>query len=202
MNKIKKYKVCKRLGAGVYEKCQTQKFTLASARSFKNKKRRRRMSDYGLQLIDKQRARFMYGVSEKQFSNYAKKALASNVKETKPAMALFQLLEKRLDNVVYRLGLAPTRRMARQLVTHGHFMLNGKKLDVPSAMVKTGDVIAIRPGSQKIGPFMELDKKMKGVKAVNWLTFDLKKVEGKVNGEPTDPDPFVNFQSIVEYYSR
>ena len=113
MATIKQYKICRRLGVAIYEKCQSPKFVMVKDSA---KRRRRRPSDFGLQLLEKQKVRFMYGVSEKQFSNYVNEALVQGTKEITPAKVLFQLLESRLDNVVYRMGMAKTRRMARQLV--------------------------------------------------------------------------------------
>ena len=132
-----KYKVCRRLGPGIYEKCQTEKFALAQSRkqalSKMGGRRRRNVSQYGLQLMEKQKVRFTYGVNEKQFHNYVKEALRS--KDITPAERLYQMLEVRLDNVVFRMGLAPTRQASRQMVSHGHILVNGKRMKVPSYTV-------------------------------------------------------------------
>ena len=122
-----KYKIARRLGPAVFEKTQTQKFALSEARHAAGKKRDKRskaLSDFGLQLIEKQRVRFSYGITERQLSNYVEKAI-----ETKgnPSENLFASLESRLDNVVYRMGIAHTRRLARQMVSHGHFVVYGKR---------------------------------------------------------------------------
>lgn len=199
--KTKKYKIARRLGSGVYEKTQTQKFMLSEAKRGRRGGRPKRPTDYGLQLIQKQRVRFMYGVQEKQFSNYVKKAL-KNSHGTTPAMALFQLLEERLDNVIYRLGLADTRGMSRQMVSHGHFMVNGKRTTVPSYHVKNGDVITIREGSKGKTFFVDLDKKMKNKTLPNWLIWDQKALTGQIKGSPKDPEPFLDFQTVIEFYSR
>lgn len=199
--KAKKYKIARRLGAGVYEKTQTQKFMLSEAKRGRAKGRPKRPTDYGLQLIQKQRVRFMYGVQEKQFANYVKKATSSSG-AVSPAMALFQALETRLDNVVYRLGLAETRGMARQMVSHGHFMVNGKRTKVPSHHIKDGDIVSIREGSKDRAFFNDLDKKLKNHTLPNWLNWDAKKREGQVKGSPKDPDSFLNFQTVIEFYSR
>lgn len=199
MPTVKKYKICRRLGTGMFEKCQTQRFAMSETkRAAGPRKRRPRRSDYGMQLLEKQKVRMSYGVSEKQFRNYVNKALETAT----PATTLFELLESRLDNVVYRLGLAPTRRMARQLTTHGHMTLNGKRLDVPSAHITEGDVIAIRGGSKKIGPFADLDAKLKGHTTPGWVKFDAKSASATVTGKPVNPDPFFNFQTVIEFYSR
>lgn len=200
MPTIKKYKICKRLGAGIYEKCQTQKFTLAQAKA--PFKRGKRVSDYGKQLIEKQKVRFLYGVSEKQFSNYVKKSVKNAKKGTAPAQLLFQSLENRLDNIVYRLGLAETRRMARQMVSHGHVTVNGKKTRVPSYSLKEKDEVGIREGSKKTTLFEEIQERTKRTNVPTWLAWDEKKQSGSVTGVATEPDSFLNIQSVIEYYSR
>ena len=198
MPSVKKYKICRRLGTGMFEKCQTQRFSVSEARRSTKQGRRRRTSDYGLQLIEKQKVRFSYGVSEKQFQNYVNKAILT----AQPATTLFQLLESRLDNVVFRMGLAPTRRMARQLTTHGHITINEKRVDVPSAVPVQGAVVSIRKGSKDIGPFADLEDKLKQYKSPQWLTFDAKTAEGKVTGTPVQPDPFLNFDTVIGFYTR
>lgn len=202
MAKIKKYKIARRLGSGVYEKTQGQKFMLSEQKRSKVRTGRpKRPTDYGLSLIQKQRVRFAYGVSEKQFSNYVKKAFEGAKKGNVPATTLFQLIESRLDNVVYRAGIASTRAFARQLVSHGHITVNGKKLDVPSYSVKKGDIIAIREGSKDKTVFASIKDDM-GAKKSNWLSIDAAKANVTVSGEPKDPEPFFNFQAVIEFYSR
>lgn len=199
MPSVKKYKICRRLGTGVFEKCQTQTFTASETRRSGGKRQRRpRLSDYAKQLIEKQKVRMSYGISEKQMQNYVNKALVTS----SPATSLFQSLESRLDNVIYRMGLAPTRRMARQLATHGHMCINGKRVDVPSALVKEGDVVSVREGSKKSGPFADLETKLKQYKSPNWVSFDSKKYEGKVTGSSTEPDAFLDFDTVIGFYTR
>ena len=203
MAKIKKYKIARRLGSGVYEKTQSQKFMLSEQKRSKARTGRpKRPTDYGLSLIQKQRVRFAYGVSEKQFSNYVKKAFESAKKGMVPADSLFKLIENRLDNVVYRSGIAGTRAFARQLVSHGHITVNGKKTTVPSYSVKKGDVLAIREGSQDKPVFAELQKQLSSAQKSNWLSVDSVKKTVTVTGEPKDPEPFFNFQAVIEFYSR
>src|SRR6185436_9532268 len=164
-----KYKICRRLGPGVYEKCQTQKFVASQARhANKGGKRPKALSDFGTQLIEKQKARFSYGLTERQFSNYVKKA--TEVKGGNAPELLFGYMETRLDNVVYRFGVAHTRSLARQMVSHGHFVVNGKKLTVPSYQVRPGDVISVREGSRKSPLFQDLGKKLKNYSAPAWLS--------------------------------
>lgn len=197
----KKYKLCRRLGAGIYEKCQTQKFTQSQPVT-KGKKTGNRRSDYGNQLIEKQKVRFMYGVREKQFSNYVHDAMEHAKKGTAPAELLFRRLEERLDNAVYRLGFAHTRALARQMVSHGHFTINGKKMTIPSYKVNLGDVIAIREGSKSSALFKDIAVKMQSIKKPDWFTWDDKKITATISGEPKNPDPILNFQAVIEFYSR
>jgi small subunit ribosomal protein S4 len=196
----KKYKLCRRLGVGIYEKCQTAKF--AQSEPVKKGKKGGRRSDFGNQLIEKQKVRFMYGVREKQFSNYVKYAMEHGKKGVSPADLVFKQLEQRLDNAVYRLGFAHTRALARQMVSHGHFTVNGKKLTIPSYALKQGDVIAIREGSKSSKLFTDVATKLKAVKKPDWFTYDDSAVTAKVSGEPKNPDPFLNFQVVIEFYSR
>lgn len=198
----KKYKLCRRLGAGIYEKCQTAKFAQSEPAVKKGKKPGGRRSDYGNQLIEKQKVRFMYGVREKQFSNYVKYAMERSKKGTSPADLLFRQLEERLDNVVYRLGFAHTRALARQMVSHGHFIVNGKKFTIPSYAVKQGDLIAIREGSKSSALFKDVAVKLKAIKKPDWLKYDETSVTTKVSGDPKNPDAFLNFQVVIEFYSR
>jgi small subunit ribosomal protein S4 len=203
MASIKKYKIARRLGAGVYEKTQSQKFMLSEQKRAKARNSRpKRPTDYGLALIQKQRVRFSYGVSEKQFSNFVKKAFDSAKTGSVPADTLFVLLEKRLDNMLYRAGFAKTRAFARQLATHGHITVNGKKIDIPSYSVKNGDVISIREGSKTKPVFAELGAQLKSVRAASWLKVDGSKLNVEVVGEPKNPDAFFNFQAVIEFYSR
>lgn len=202
MAKIKKYKIARRLGSGVYEKTQSQKFMLSEQNRRRSRTGRpKRPTDYGLSLIQKQRVRFAYGVSEKQFVNYVKKAFDGARKGEVPVQSLFKLIESRLDNVVYRSGIASTRAFARQLVSHGHITVNGKKMTVPSYSAKKGDVIEIREGSQSKPVFTDLESQM-NTKKSHWLTIEASKKKVTVSGEPKDPEPFFNFQAVIEFYSR
>lgn len=197
----KKYKLCRRLGANIYEKCQTPRFAQSEPVK-KGKKSGGRRSDFGNQLIEKQKVRFMYGVREKQFSNYVAFAMKHAHKGVTPAEILFRKLEERLDNVVYRLGFAHTRALARQMVSHGHFTVNGKKLTIPSYSVSLGDVVAIREGSKSTTLFKDIAVKLQSVKQPQWFTWDDKKLTATISGDPKNPDPILNFQSVIEFYSR
>jgi small subunit ribosomal protein S4 len=163
--------------------------------------RRGRASDYLLQLREKQKARRIYGVFERQFSNYFTKA------ERRSGLTgsnLLIFLERRLDNVVYRLGLADSRPQARQLVSHGHIMLNGRKTDVPSALVSEGDTISVRPESAKGTYFKTLRNDLDDRRVPRWLSLNANNMTAKVEQMPgrDDIDVSLNEQLIVEYYSR
>ena len=196
MQKLKQYKVCRRLGTAIFEKCQTQKF----ARTMSEKKGRpRNVSTYGLQLLEKQKTRFSYGIREGQLSKYVEAAIS---KTGNPISNLFENLEMRLDNVVYRMGIAKTRRQARQEVSHGHFLVNGKKSRVPSTHLKIGDTVSIRPISITRGPFTNLDKKLKEYNLPPWLEFDINSLQGKVKGKPSAQEGLLDLSSVLEFYSR
>ena len=165
-----------------------------------NGNRRKKVSEYGAQLKEKQKVRFIYGVLEKQFRHYFEKA--SNMKGV-TGENMLQLLELRLDNVVYRLGLAKTRHMARQVVGHGHIRVNGKKVDIPSYQVKAGDVITLRQRSMESEMFKSL-REGTSVLLPKWLTFDAQNLTGTVAALPAreDIDYEVQENMIVEFYSR
>ena len=162
--------------------------------------RRKKVSEYGAQLKEKQKVKYVYGVLEKQFERYYVKA--SNMKGI-TGDNMLQLLELRLDNVVYRLGLGKTRRMARQIVVHGHILVNGHKVDIPSYSVKAGDVITLRERSKEQAGFKAL-REGTGVVTPKWLTFDAQNLTGTVAAMPAreDIDFPVSEHLIVELYSR
>lgn len=162
--------------------------------------RRKKVSEYGAQLKEKQKVKFVYGILEKQFHRYYLKA--ANMKGI-TGDNMLQLLELRLDNVVYRLGLAKTRRMARQVVGHGHIRVNGKKVNIPSYSVKVGDVITLRPSSAEKDIFKAL-REGTSVLTPKWLTFDAPNLTGTVNALPAREDIDLQLQEnmIVEFYSR
>lgn len=196
-----KFKICRRLGAAIYEKCQTPKYTMSEAKKgFKKGKKPKQLSDFGSQLIEKQKARFMYGISEKQFSKYVKDA--TEAKGVNAGEVLSELLESRLDNTVYRLGIGHTRALARQIVSHGHILVNDKKVTIPSYKVKQGDKIGIREGSRSKPLFSDLPKKLKEYSAPKWLSFDIEKNMAMVLARPKSDDTLLNFNAVFEYYSR
>ncbi len=163
--------------------------------------RRRRMSKYGEQLKEKQKVKFMYGILEKQFRNYFSKAEGM---KGETGTNLLQLLECRLDNVVYRLGFASTRTQARQMVSHAHFLVNGKKTNISSFQVKPGDNIQVRDRSKKIDIILDSLKRIKGDIALPWLELDKAKMKGTFLAVPEreDMELTVNEQFIVELYSK
>lgn len=165
--------------------------------------RRGKPSLYSIQLREKQKVRRLYGLLEKQFSRLMSEA---NRSPGQSGQVLLQLLERRLDNVVYRAGFATSRRAARQLVSHGHFMVNGRRVDIPSIRVKEGDEIVVRPASAKTVYFTNLDQVIANTSQspLSWLKSDAKKLTITVTGLPKreEAEPEINEQLIVEYYSR
>jgi small subunit ribosomal protein S4 len=163
--------------------------------------RRRRVSDYHRQLREKQKTKRIYGVTERQFRRYYRSALQ---KRGLTGANLLQMLERRLDNVVYRLGFAESRSHARLLVTHGHFNVNGRRTDVPSILVHEGDSIEVREGSLKRSYFEGLPETAEAKTAPHWLDRDHKTLNGRVLQLPErrDVDATLNEQLIIEFYSR
>lgn len=158
---------------------------------------------YSIQLREKQKVRRLYGLLEKQFSRLMSEASRS---QGQSGQVLLQLLERRLDNVIYRAGFATSRRAARQLVSHGHFMLNGRRVDIPSIRVKEGDVITVRPRSTKGNYFGNITDVVANTSQppLSWLKSDVKKLTVTITGAPKreEAEPEINEQLIVEYYSR
>lgn len=191
------------VGDKIYPKCSSPKF--ASALAGVKKGKRGRMggkSEYGSQLVEKQKVRFTYGLTERQFSNEVRRAQEHSGGNASDA--LYRSLEMRLDNVVYRLGLAPTRFAARQMVGHGHITVDGKKVSIPSSKVKLGSVIGIREGSAGAGMFSTLEERLKGYAFPDWLAFDVAARRGTVRGEPLRAKSLAafNIPAVLEFYSR
>ncbi len=199
-------RLCRREGAKLYlkgDRCYTEKCAI-DRRAYapgQHGQRRKKVSEYGLQLREKQKARRIYGILERQFRKYFKKA------ENQPGVTgenFLRLLERRLDNVVYRLGFASSRAEARQLVKHNHFVLNGHKASIPSMLVKVGDVITIKESSLKSPKFKEIREVIAHKNPPAWLELDREQLVGKVLAFPTRDqiDVPVEEQNIVELYSR
>lgn len=200
-------RLCRREATKLFlkgERCYTDKCAL-ERRNYvpgqHGQSRRGKLSQYGIQLREKQKARRMYGIMESQFRKYFRKAEKS---KGITGQRLLQLLERRLDNVVYRLGFASSRPEARQLVNHGHFMVNGRKVDIPSFSVSPGDEIKLKDKSKKSPRFQELVELAEGHKVPEWLERDLENFYGKVLRVPEreDIDAPVEEHLIVEFYSR
>jgi small subunit ribosomal protein S4 len=195
-----KYKIARRLGANIFEKTQTQKFALRQERKG-GKGPYRPKGEFALAMLEKQKVRYTYGVLERQFKKYVKESV-----EVKGAtvQALFERLETRLDNVVYRLGFAPTRQAARQMVAHGHIMVNGKRTNVPSQNVEMGDKITIRTASEKKPLFAGIDEKLSKVALPSWLSYDKDKKVATIEGMPkhNPTEHLFNLGQVIEFYSR
>jgi len=202
-----KCKKCRRAGEKLFlkgERCFGQKCAMIRKPyppGAHGKTHRRRVSEYGLQLIEKQKIRYAYGVSEKQFKGYFKK-IAKQKGDKEDFLA--QQLEGRLDNTVFRLGWATSRKLARQIVNHGHILVNKRKVDIPSYQVKKGDVIKIRERSKKSDLFNNLKITLKKYEAPKWISLDKQKLEGEIKREPAidDLDKIGKISMIIEYYSR
>lgn len=203
-------KLCRREGEKLFlkgsrcltPKCSFERRSYPPGQHGREKQfRRGRASDYLLQLREKQKARRIYGVLERQFSRYF---LRAEQQVGLTGTNLLMLLERRLDNVVYRLGLASSRAQARQLVSHGHVTLNGRKTDVPSALVSPGDAVAIRQESKRLIYFRTLRQEMDDRRVPRWLSVDVDNLSANVLHLPAreDIDVTLNEQLIVEYYSR
>jgi small subunit ribosomal protein S4 len=188
------------LGPGVYDKCQTAKFASSATKTLPGGRRPKAPTEYGTQLIEKQKIRFSYGISERQLSNYVKKA--TNIKGSGTALKLYESLESRLDNAIYRMGLGASRRATRQMVSHGHFIVNNHRVTVPSYELKLGDIIKIREGSKGKKIFENLAEKLKDYNGPAWVTFDLSNLEGHILAKPKNVETFLDLNAVLEFYSR
>jgi small subunit ribosomal protein S4 len=202
-----KCRLCRREGMKLFlkgqrclsDKCAMERRGYAPGEHGKN--RRSKETNYGQQLREKQKARRIYGILERQFRLYFAKAATS---KGVTGETLLQLLETRLDNVVYRLGFAPNRASARQLVRHGHVRVNGKHVDIPSFLVKAGDEVAMREKSRKLVVVLSALEARKGQSVPEWLDLSVEKMSGRILNVPSRasiPVP-VNEQLIVELYSK
>jgi small subunit ribosomal protein S4 len=205
-----KCKICRRAGEKLFlkgEKCLTAKCTLVKkpytpGLAQSQRKHRSMVTEFGRQLKDKQKVRNMYGMRERQFVNYVREAMK---KTGNPAENLFVLLESRVDNVVFRSGFANSRSLARQMVSHGHITVNGRKIDIPSYRMKKGDVIGVREGSMKSPLFTELGKKLEKHSAPVWVKLDPKKIHAEVIGVPKieeASDSGIDLPTVIGFYSR
>lgn len=197
-----KFKIARRLGAAVFEKTQTAKFAISQQKKGRNAMRKRPTSVYGIQLLEKQKVRFTYALSEKQFSNYVKKAVAAP--GTNTSEILFQSLENRLDSVVLRAGFAVSRLLARQIVSHGHMKVNGIRVNVPSYKVSVGDVISVKESSTDKTLFLELEKQVADKQVPSWLEVDAAKKSIIVKSLPVFDPRNVAFDlaTVIQFYKR
>lgn len=204
-------RICRRAGEKLFlkgEKCFLPKCPVVKKPYPPGQKKKRRrgrgFSEYGKELLEKQKMRLWYGLSEHQFKNYVKEVLKRRGGVKDASLELIKKLEKRLDNVVYRLGLASSRAQARQLVSHSHFLVNKKPVNIPSYQVKKGDVISLK--KQKIGKayYKTVVLVLKQTEPPSWLKLDKEKLTGEVVEEPTLKDSGLPMEipSIFEFYSR
>lgn len=196
-----KFKIARRLGAPIFEKTQTAKYAQSLARKERaGKIPMRPKSEFGQALIEKQKARFTYGLSERQFRSYVDKSLTS----PSPTQKLFTLLETRLDNVLFRSGLSKTRSAARQAASHGHATVNGRRVDVPSVHLKAGDTVGLREASAGSALFAEATERMKTLAVPAWLEVNPEARTAKVTGEPVleGAQNVFDLRVVIEYYNR
>ncbi len=206
----KKCKLCRRANKKLFlkgercfsPKCAFEKKPYAPGMPDSARKHRKTFSEYGLQLREKQKIKNIYGVNEKQFSNYVKEATSRH--GVNPADRLYENLESRLDSIVFRVGFAPVRSMARQMVSHGHITINGRKVDIPSYKIKEGDVLGVREGSKGKVLFNDILPRLEKQNAPAWIKVDFKKAEGVIQGSPKldKEDVVFNITSVLEFYSR
>jgi small subunit ribosomal protein S4 len=197
-----KYKIARRLGGSVFEKTQGPKFALNEQKRSRNRRMSRPRSTFGKQLIEKQKVRFTYLLTEKQFAKYIKAAIAS--KSASQSEFLYQQLELRVDNIALRAGFLKTRPLAKQAVSHGHFTLNGKRIDIPSIQLKKGDKLVIREASRTKGLFADLENTIKEAPQCAWLKVNIKDFSIEVTGEPTynKTESHFDLQQVLEFYKR
>ena len=194
-------RICRRLDFPVFESPKFSSIKKNYPPGQHGDSRRSKLSNYGVQLREKQRIKYLYGVLEKQFRNYFKKAV---IKDGPTGDNLLIMLESRLDNTIYRLGLATTRSAARQIVTHKHILVNNRVVNIPSYNLSSGDIIKVRDKSKKNVVFQESMRRIQGDNPMPWLLLDKSKLEGVFEQKPdrdqiTEP---VNEQLVVELYSK
>lgn len=205
-----KCRICRRAGVKLFlrgEKCLSPKCPMVKKPYPPGVKRKRRtgaLSEYGKELKEKQKLKNWYVLNEKQFRKYVKEALEARGKIEDASAFLIKILESRLDNAVFRLGFASSRTQARQMVSHGHFLVNNRAIDVPSYLVKKGDKINVKPASVQKTIFKNIKTSLKKHNPPSWLKLEAEKLEGKVIGPPSfeEAAPPVEISSIFEFYSR
>jgi len=206
-----KCKICRRSQVKLFlkgEKCLSPRCPMIKRPYPPGQKRKKRgsasLSEYGKELREKQKIKNWYNLSETQFRKYVKEALENRGKTGDVSNLLIQKLEKRLDNIIFRLGFSPSHSQARQLVSHGHFLVNGKSVNIPSFNVKIGDKISVKDSSKSRVIFKNLPLLIKKYNAPIWVELDKEKLEGSVKKEPTSEDIQLpaEISTIFGYYSR
>lgn len=200
-----RYKIARRLGAAIFEKTQNAKFAAKAEAKAMTGRRGRGPSPYGKALREIQKVRFTYGITAKQLKRYANESIEK--KQTDASAALYERLERRLDSVVLRAGFASTRQAARQAVSHGHVTVNGRRMNIPSAAVSEGDVVAAREGSREGGVFRgfaERTKEGSGFTVPSWLKVDGAKVAATVVALPTltRGSGDLDFDAVVQHFRK
>ena len=205
-----KCKICRRLRTKLFlkgEKCFSPKCPMVKKPyppGQRGKRRPQSLSEYGIELREKIKLRKFYNISDRQLKNYVKLALAKGGKAKNPALFLIRDLEMRLDNVIFRLGLASSHAQARQLVSHGHFLVNGRPVNAPSYTLKQGDKVNIRETSLKKSIFQNLSKSLKKHTLPPWIKLDVDKLEGEIKSLPSieDVELPIDILKVFEFYSR
>ena len=205
-----KCKICRRLGVKLFlkgDKCLSPKCLMIKKPyppGQKKNQRRRSGSEYSKELAEKQKLKNWYNLQESQFRKYVKEALEKRGKIENTGGFLIKKIESRLDNVVFRMGFAISRSQARQFVSHGHFLINGRKNNISSCQIKKGDIVALRPDSAKKIIFKNILPLLKKYNPPSWIKLDAVKLEGKIIGEPTleEASPPAEISAIFEFYSR
>lgn len=206
----KKCKICRRLGVKLFlkgDRCLSPKCAMIKrpyAPGKRTQRRRRNISEYAKELKEKQKLKNWYNLSEKQFSNYVKDILGKRGKVEDAGTLLLRQLESRFDNVVFQMGFAPSRPQARQIISHGFFLINGRKVNIPSYKVKKGDKIALHKKASKKVNFQTIAPSLKKHKAPSWIKLDAEKMEAEIVGQPSMEDmaPPAEISSIFEFYSK
>lgn len=209
---VKKCKICRRVGAKLFlkgEKCLSSK-CLMTRKPYppgtKKKRQGRSISEYGKELKEKQKLRNWYNLEEKQFKKYVKEVLEKRKEfgDEDAGVLLIKKLENRFDSIVFRLGFSASRSQAKQMVSHGHFLINGRKIDIPSYALKKGDVVSLSPKLQKKTLYQNLANILKKYTPPSWLQLNAEKMEGKIIGEPNleEVSPPAEISAIFEFYSR
>ncbi len=210
MNKRAKCRICRRLGVKLFlrgEKCLSPKCAMVKRPYPPGQKGKRRSappSEYKRELMEKQKLKYWYNLKERQLKKYVEEVLKMRGKVKDASVLLIQNLEKRLDNVVYRLGFASSRDQARQMVSHKFFLVNGESVNIPSYRLKVGDVVTLKPQKLKKVILKDIKEKLKKHTPPSWLSLDPEKLEGKLIAEPKVEEiaPPVEVSAVFEFYSR